>query len=68
MSRLTSIRRVLEEEYMYETDDRISGSHIRLSTLIEVCVLDDTLEMSIDKEWLEFRCQKSLGSIRSTYL
>jgi hypothetical protein len=68
MSRLTSIRRVLEEEYMYEADDRISGSHIRLRTLIEVCVLDDTLEMSIDKERLEFRSQKSLGSIRRTYL
>ena len=62
MTRLTSIRRVLEEEHVHEVNDRISGSHIRPSILIKVGVLDDTLEMSIDKEGLEFRSQKYFDS------
>ena len=62
MTRLTSIRRVLEEEHVYEVNDGISGSHIRLSILIKVNMLDDTLKMSIDKEGLEFQSQKYFDS------
>jgi len=49
MTRLTSIRGVLEKEYVYNVDDRISGNHIRFCVFIKVGVLDDTLEVSIDK-------------------
>lgn len=62
MTRLTSIRRVLEEEHVYEVNDRISGSHIRLSIPIKVGVLDNTLKMSIDKEGLESQDQRYLDS------
>lgn len=54
MTRLTSIRRVLEKEYVYKVDDKISGGHIRLCTFIKVGVLNDTLEVSIGKQRLEF--------------
>lgn len=49
MTRLTSICRVLEKENVYKVDDRISGGHVRLCIFIEVGVLDDALEMPIDK-------------------
>jgi hypothetical protein len=62
MARLTSIRRVLEEEHVYEVNDRISGSHIRLGIFIKVGMLDDTLKMSIDKEGLKFWGQKYFNS------
>jgi len=53
---------MLEEEHVYKVDDRISGSHVRLSMFIKVGVLDDTLEMSIDKERLKSGSQKYPGS------
>jgi hypothetical protein len=62
MARLTSIRRVLEEEHVYEVNDRISGSHGRLCMLVKVGMLYDTLKMSIDKEGLEFLSQKDFDS------
>ena len=49
MTRLTSIRRVLDKECVDKVDDRISGSQIRLCIFIKVGMLYDTLEMSIDK-------------------
>ena len=52
MAGLTSIRRMLQEEGVYKVDDGISSSRICLSVRIEVSMLNDTLEMSVDKEWL----------------
>jgi hypothetical protein len=52
MAGLASIRRVFEEERVYKVDDRISGGRIHLSVCIEVGMLNDTLEMSVDEERL----------------
>jgi hypothetical protein len=52
MARLTSIRRVFEEERMHKVDDRISGGRIHLGVCIEVGMLNDTLEISVDEERL----------------
>jgi hypothetical protein len=43
MAGLASIRGVLQEEYVYKVDDRISRGRINLGVRIEVGMLDDTL-------------------------
>jgi hypothetical protein len=55
MTRLTGIRRVFQEEHVHKSNHSISRSFIRLSVFIEVSVLDDRLEVSIDNERLIFR-------------
>lgn len=52
MAWLTSIRRVFEEERLYEVDDRFSGGCIDLSVCIKVGMLNNTLEMSVNEERL----------------
>jgi hypothetical protein len=55
MTRLTGIRRVFQEEHVHKSNHSISRSPICLSVFIEVSVLDDALEVSIDEERLTFR-------------
>jgi hypothetical protein len=52
MAGLTSVRRMFEEERLYKVDDRIPGGRIHCSVSIKVGMLNDTLEMSVDEEWL----------------
>jgi hypothetical protein len=49
---LTSIRRMFQEEGVYKVDDGISASRVCLSVRIEVSMLNDTLEMSVNEERL----------------
>lgn len=62
MTRLTCIRRMFEIEQVHKSNHTIPRGRICLSMFVEVDVLDNTLEVPIDKERLIFRNQKCVNA------